>query len=81
MLAVLEAEGRTFPVEAVFLEDVYRAIGYRLVRVLNACHRCLLPSWGACAECLPLVLNALHWCLPGACAGCDIGGALSPGSK
>lgn len=29
--AVLEAAGRTFPVEAVFLEDVYRIIGYRLV--------------------------------------------------
>eukprot|EP00983_Pelagomonas_calceolata_P090710 1157455-Pelagomonas_calceolata.AAC.1 len=28
--AVLTAEGRTFPVEALFLEDVYYATGYRL---------------------------------------------------
>ena len=27
---MLTAEGRTYPVEALFLEDVYSATGYRL---------------------------------------------------
>lgn len=30
LCAVMTAEGRTFPVETMFLEDVYHATGYRL---------------------------------------------------
>jgi hypothetical protein len=39
MCTVLEAEGHTFPVDAVFLEDVYRTIGYRLARDAPAAMR------------------------------------------